>query len=241
MSSPGDIARTLVREQDRAGLGTILRGTDGAPYVSLVLTACDHAGQPVLLLSDLADHTKNSGEEARVSLLYDGTAGHADPLTGARVTLQGRIAKTDDARLRARFLARHPSASLYADFGDFNFYRVIVERAHMVAGFGRIHWIDASDYTLQLDPDNALSAREPDVVSHMNTDHNDAVALYANVLLGRAGAGWRMTGVDPEGADLRRGGEVARVPFDTVVADADGARAALVRLVKQARGARKRA
>jgi putative heme iron utilization protein len=71
----------------------------------------------------------------------------------------------------------------------------------------------------------------------MNADHADAVALYATRLLGRGGEGWRMTGVDPEGADLRRGGEVARLAFARRATTAESARAELVRLVKAARAA----
>ena len=46
----------------------------------------------------------------------------------------------------------------------------------------------------------------------MNADHADAVQLYASSLLGRAGEGWRMTGIDPEGLDLRRQSELAARP-----------------------------
>ena len=83
----------------------------------------------------------------------------------------------------------------------------------------------------------ALAEAETEIVAHMNADHTDAVQLYATKLLGRSGNGWALTGVDPEGADLKRGGEVARLPFDTIVRDAEGARAELVRLVKRARSA----
>jgi heme iron utilization protein len=69
----------------------------------------------------------------------------------------------------------------------------------------------------------------------MNDDHADAIQLYAEVLLGRGGHGWRMTGLDPDGCDLRRGSEWARLGFDLTVHDAEAARAELVRLVKHAR------
>ena len=39
---------------------------------------------------------------------------------------------------------------------------------------------------------------------------------------------WLLTGVDPEGCDLRQGAETARLWFDAPVGDADGARAELV-------------
>jgi putative heme iron utilization protein len=69
----------------------------------------------------------------------------------------------------------------------------------------------------------------------MNGDHADAVQLYATKLLGISGGGWTMTGIDPEGADLRRDGDVARVDFERPVLSAEAARAELVRLVKKAR------
>jgi putative heme iron utilization protein len=225
-------ARRLVRATPAAGLGTLT--ADGAPYTSLVLVAADHDASPLLLVSRLAEHTKNLQRDPRVSLLYDGTAGLEERLTGARVTLLGRISRTEDPICRARFLARHPSAAGYAGFADFAFFRVAVERAHLVAGFGRIHWIDGN--AIRFDGNHAaLAAAEAEIVAHMNADHADAVQLYATKLLGRSGEGWTLTGCDPEGCDLSRGAETARLDFDKPVSDAEGARVELVRLVKRAR------
>lgn len=136
---PAD-ARTLMRECPTAALGTML---DGAPYVSLVLVALDHDGAPLLLLSSLAQHTKNLAADPRVSLLFDGTAGLDDPLTGPRLTVLGRARPYDDPAALERYVAGHPSAALYAGFGDFRISRVEIERGHFVAGFGRIGWIEA--------------------------------------------------------------------------------------------------
>jgi putative heme iron utilization protein len=232
MSDTGNAARRLIRAQDRGSLATLLAG-DGTPYASLVLYATLPDATPILLLSALAEHTKNLRSDPRASLLVDGTAGLADPLTGARATLVGRLEEIADAAAPARYLARHPSAETYAGFGDFRFYALRFVRAHLVAGFGRIHWIDAAGI---LDPQPpALGERETDIVQHMNEDHAEAVGLYATRLLGRSGDGWRMTGIDAEGADLRREGEVARLDFGTRIADAEAARRELVRLVKEAR------
>lgn len=237
-ASPGKLARTVVRGLDRAALATIARGDTpeaGAPYASLVLVALDHGAAPLLLVSQLADHTRNLQADPRVSLLFDGTGGLAEPLTGPRVTVQGVAAPSSDPAVRARFLARHPGAAMYADFRDFAFWRVTPQRAHIVAGFGRIHWIEAAAFAYDATDAAALAAAEAGIVAHMNADHAEAVQLYAMRLLGRSGEGWIMTGIDPEGADLRRGGEIARLPFDAPVHDPDAARAALVRLVKRAR------
>jgi len=225
----------VMRGVDRAALATAQRDAAAWPYPSLVLTALDADGAPLLLISTLADHTRNLMEDPRCGLLFDGTAGLDEPLTGPRVSVLGTAARTDDPRHRDRFVARHPGAALYAGFGDFAVWRVTVERAHLVAGFGRIHWIAGGEIVHAAADVAALAGRDADVVDHMNADHADAVRLYATVLAGQPVGDWRMTGIDPEGFDLRWGGRIARVAFDRPVADAEAARVELVRLVKRAR------
>ena len=223
--------RRLARSCDRAALATSL---GGAPYASLVLVAADLDASPLLLLSDLARHSRNIAFDPRVSLLIDGTAGHPDPLAGPRLTLLGRAEAIADPRLLARFTARHPASRAYAGFGDFRLYRVVVERGHLVAGFGRIEWIDGVDLLLAA-ATTGLAEAEPAIVSHMNDDHADAIALYAHRLLGRGGAGWRVTGIDPEGLDLRCDGKTARLDFAAPVLTPATARAALIELSDKAR------
>ncbi len=148
--APAILCRRMIRAAERVTLATTAvkgkGGVDGRwPYASLVLAACDGPGNPLLLISDLADHTRNIRADARVSLLYDGTGGLDDPLTGPRVTLQGEAEQVEDSSLMDAYLDRHPSADTYAGFGDFHLFRVRPVRAHLVAGFGRIHWIEAGD------------------------------------------------------------------------------------------------
>ncbi len=231
--------RDLIRGLDRAALACLLPDPDGArPYASLVLVALDHDLSPILLLSDLAEHSKAIAADPHVSLLFDATLGLDQPLTGSRVSLVGRAVASggtsDDERLKRRYLARHPDASLYLAFKDFRFYRVVLERAHLVGGFGKIRWLDAHELQ-PAPPPAALLAAEPEIVTHMNADHADALDLYAHKLLGRGGQGWRMTGIDAEGIDLRLRGEVARLAWPEPIADAQGARKALVALAAKAR------
>lgn len=228
---PAATARRLMRALDRATLATSL---EGWPYASLVLVALDHDASPLLLLSDLAEHSKNIKRDPRLSLLFDGTAGRDDPLTGARVSVLGEARLDADPRRLARFIARHPAAAGYAGFADFKLYRVAVARAHLVAGFGKINWI-AADALLQPDADPGLAAAEPDILAHMNADHTDTLDLYAARLAGQTGTGWRLTGIDPEGADLRRGGNVARLDFGRPVRDAQEVRRAFIQLAQRAR------
>ena len=232
--SPESRSRALIRACDRAVLSTAMPD-EGWPYGSLVMTSCDHAARPLLLISDLAEHTKNLGFDARASLLFDGTVGMASPLSGARVTVMGRLTPTEDAALIGRYVARHPEAEMYLGFTDFGLFEMTVERAHTVAGFGLIDWIDAQDLLFDTQAYSDLSSAEADIVNHMNEDHADAVQLYATKLLGLEGGGWKMTGLDPEGADLRDGGRIGRLTFENPVGNAEAARAILVRLVNAAR------
>jgi hypothetical protein len=232
---PAVFGRLLARSRTRAALATSL---NGAPYASFVLITLDLDASPLLLLSDLAQHSRNIAFDPRVSLLLDGTEGLLDPLTGPRLTLLGRALPTNDPRCLGRFMSHHPASAAYAGFRDFRLYRIMVERGHLVAGFGRIEWINGDDFLFELDA-SALAAAETEILRHMNADHSDTVAHYACGLLGRTGTGWRMTGIDPEGLDLRHnadtGGETARIDFSTPIGTPEEARRALIALVEQAR------
>lgn len=225
--------RQLIRAADRATLATNLAG-EKWPYASFVMVACDFSAAPLLLISDLAEHTKNITGDSRASLLFEATAGLETPLTGLRATVLGRLELCADDALLARYARRHPDAAGYLEFADFNLYRLRPERIHMVAGFGAIDWFDA-DSILFSDDAADLARAEGNVVEHMNADHADAVTLYAEKLLGLPGAGWIMTGIDPEGCDLRLDGLCARLEFDNSIADPTSARAMLVGLVKKSR------
>jgi putative heme iron utilization protein len=146
MADPKELVTTvreLLRRAPRASLAT--SNEAGAPYASLVLVADDERGAPLLLLSDLAEHTKNLARDARASVLVEAADG-GDPLAAPRATFLGTMARVADEAMRARFVARHPSAAVYAGFADFAVHRLEVERVHLVAGFGRIDWISGRDY-----------------------------------------------------------------------------------------------
>ena len=80
-----------------------------------------------------------------------------------------------------------------------------------------------------------LAEAEEGIVAHMNEDHADAVQLYAHRLLKRTGNGWKMTGIDRAGIDLRKGGDVGRLEFDMPLSAVEEARGVLVSLVAKAR------
>jgi len=230
-SFSADEARNLLRRARTATLGTV-NADDGVPYASLVNVATDVRGLPLLLVSTLAWHTRNLLADARASLMVAEVPPSGDALTGPRVTVMGRFARVDDPLLRRRYLARHPAAELYAGFGDFAFWRMEAERAHAVAGFGRIETIPADEMFPSVDE---MTALEEGAIAHMNEDHDDAIQRYAERLLGASPGGWKIAGIDPDGADLRRGEDVLRLPFAKPVYTAGALRKLLADLGGQSK------
>jgi heme oxygenase (biliverdin-IX-beta and delta-forming) len=226
-------AKKLLREARSGALATLMQKS-GDPYCSLVNVATTIGGVPVLLLSQLAVHTKNLLSDSRASLMLDERK-EGDPLEGARVMLMGRCAKDEDPATRIAYLRRHPDAEMYANFSDFSFYRMEVGGAHLVAGFGRIVDLKPQDMLTDISDAKALVEAEGDAIAHMNTDHADACRLYATKLLGAADGDWRCVGIDPEGIELQNERMVLRLTFPQRVIALGPLRAILKELADKAR------
>jgi putative heme iron utilization protein len=207
---PGQEAKRLIRTARRGALAT--KDVDsGGPYASLVAVATAADGAPVLLLSTLARHTRNFLADAKVSLLVEDVS-LADPLAGSRVSIMGTISPTDDPGSLRRYKARHPASS-FSGFGDFSFYRIEPESAHLVAGFGRISTLPREAIMTRVADAAELLDAEEGAVAHMNEHHADALGLYATKLLGAPEASWRCDGLDPEGLEISANGRALYVRF----------------------------
>jgi putative heme iron utilization protein len=234
--SAAKLARSLLRRSRQGALATLMPGS-GDPYCSLVNLASHFDGTPILLVSRLAIHTRNILADPRVSLMLDERA-PGDPLEGARIMLAGTaVAAADNeaADLRRRYLNTHPSAETFVDFADFGFFRIVPSGVHLVAGFGRIVDLAASDILTDLGDADALLASESDIIEHMNADHLDTMNLYATRLLGASSADWRCTGCDPDGMDMQNGLETVRLEFPRRIVSPVALRQVLKELAAQAR------
>lgn len=228
-------ARLLMRRCGQATLATTFRPDDdperdgamaGMPYASLVLVALCADATPLLLLSGLSDHTRNLQADPRACLLFDGTAGRSLPIAGPRVSVMGRVEVIENPALMARFLARHPGARLFAGFADFQLYRLVVTRVHLVAGFAAAFWLEPDAVLAPAATANAFSRQEADgttaemaTVSQINSAF-PAVLTEAAVHAGGSGEGWKMTALDPDGADLLGPSGRLRLLFPCPAADA---------------------
>jgi len=235
---PAATARLLLRTSRFGALAT-LQADAVKPFCSLVNLATMPDASPILLISRLAEHTKNILIRNAVSLMVSAQDA-GDPLAAPRISLVGTAElvaeETARATARRRYLAAHPSSEVFVDFGDFAFYRIAIERAHLVAGFGRIVDLGSEQVLTDISDAGALLASEDGAVAHMNADHQDALALYAGHFAGVTGGNWRCIGIDPEGLDMRdEAGRGLRVIFPRRIVAPGALRSVLKELADDAR------
>lgn len=231
INNNGDAARRFVRGQHSGVLSTISQRVEGFPFGSVAPFILDHTGCPVILISTLAEHTKNIDADPRVSLIVQPY--NPDMQVAGRVTLLGRAQRLDDkSALGPRYLRFHPQAESYFAMHDFNFYRIEPVRIRYIGGFGKIHWVEPEHYLL---PQSDLARQETDVLAHMNADHADNLRAYCRHVHGVETAQATMIGIDPDGFDVRTDNADLRFEFATRISNAQEARLALVALAQAAR------
>ncbi len=196
------LAKLLLRTVRAGALATVDGGT-GFPFASLVTVATDLDGSPLLLMSRLAAHTANLDRDPRASILL-AQGGKGDPLAHPRLTVLGRIARTEEPRARARFLARQPKAKLYAGFADFAVWRMDMTGAHLNGGFARATTLSAEEIRTDLSGAEDLLAVEESAVAHMNEDHGEALRPVCDPARRRSGCGLACDRPRPRG-DRSRG------------------------------------
>jgi heme oxygenase (biliverdin-IX-beta and delta-forming) len=134
--------RSLLSSQRHGVLATLSARYAGWPFASVTPYALTEHDEPILLLSTLAEHTRNVLADTRASLFVQDDA--PDPQAAARVTLLGRVApvsQTELSALRERYLERHPTAANYFAMADFGLYLLRPEAVRFVGGFGEMGWV----------------------------------------------------------------------------------------------------
>ena len=244
-ASAADHARTLAATHHRGSLSTLALDPPGFPFGSVVSFTLDDTGRPLMVISTMAEHTRNAAADGRASLLVaepvpEGT----DPLAAGRVTLVGTLSRVPDDEQQAatdRVVAALPGVGYYAGFTDFACWRLAVTHVRWVGGFGRMSWVGADDYAAAaVDP---VLPHAAGVIEHMNDDHADAGVLICARQSGRGDlTAARMVGVDRFGGDYDATAAdgrpvVVRVPFPEPAASTEDVRRHLVAAVREARAA----
>jgi putative heme iron utilization protein len=233
-------ALQFLRSTRSGVLSTFSAKYAGYPFGSVAPFVLDQSGQPVILISTIAEHTHNIVANPKVSLLV--FAGDDDLQANARLTLIGEAKLIDkqDVDLRARYLRYLPQAASYFDMHDFNFYRIEIAHIRYIAGFGRMGWIDGTELThTQLLASSALATQEASIIEHMNTDHVHSLVAYCKHFHQIEATHAQMLGIDRDGFDVKvtdaqHNTQVLRFHVDQPIEDAQSARVALVAMSKAA-------
>ena len=135
-------ARALFLEQKHGVLSTISKTVAGYPFGSVVPYSIDQSGSPIILISDIAQHTKNIMADGRVSLTILDYA-TADIQANARLTLLAQA--FPPIMMKEEIAARHyryfPESRDYHRTHDFGFFRLNLKKIRYIGGFGEIHWL----------------------------------------------------------------------------------------------------
>lgn len=218
-------ARQLLRAHRYGALCTLSKKFDGHPFGSITPYLVDHDGSLLILISALAEHTKNIRHDPRTSLI---THNQDDP----HIQMQGRVTFVGTAQLAAakeepgrRYLRYFPEAQAHFAMHDFSFYRIHPIAIRYIGGFGNIHWVKTEDYTV---PPYPLIGQEEDIIAHMNADHIDTLRHCCQHFHSCEATDVEMLGIDCDGFDVRADDKVLRMKFPEPVLDAQQARQVLV-------------
>jgi len=206
---------------------------EGYPFGSVALFVLNHQGMPTILISTIAEHTKNIIQNSKVSLVV--FSNEDDLQANARLTLLATVEQTDknNELMRARYLRYIPQAAQYFDMHDFNFYTLYITHARYIAGFGKMGWVEGDAMNI---PSNPLFIEETSILEHMNADHSQNLKAYCMHYHQIKADSVEMIGIDSLGFDVRTDvNTILRFHFETPISNAQEARAALVSMAKACR------
>ncbi|WP_066246111.1 HugZ family protein [Beggiatoa leptomitoformis] len=233
MSDKSIEARALLLENKHGVLSTLLADDPQYPFGSIVPYCLDRLGNPLILISRLAQHSKNILAHPKVSLtINQATTGNV--LMAPRLTCLADVGSlaTDDEDSKTRYYRYYPEGEAYHQQLDFHFYRLIIKKALYIGGFGRIEWL-ASD---ELVKPNPLSAEEEQqVLTHFNTEHQAALRHYYQTsqhVVIDVRQTLTMVGVDSDGFDVRAVERLHRFAFNQTIKDITEVRQALVAMAQ---------
>jgi len=221
------LARQLFNSRSYGILSTLSKEIDGYPFGSVTPYVVDKYGHPIVLISELAQHTKNISANPKVSLtVIEGDKG-GDIQAYGRVTYIGNaemIAKDSDSA--KRYLRYYPGANRYFDAHNFNFYKISFVRGRYIGGFGKIFWLEEGEFVQE----NPFSEEEElEIIGHMNKDHNETMRKYFHEQLKKNPV---LMGVDKEGCDITVGKERYRFTFNHPISSDYDIKTALTELMK---------
>jgi putative heme iron utilization protein len=216
-----------------AVLSTHSIDVEGFPFGSTTPYCLDANFVPNILVSSIAQHTKNIVANNKVSLFISEQSSQTNKQALGRLTYLGEALKvTEDAAIKQRYLNYFPEARDYFSTHNFSFYQIRPVRLRFIGGFGKIYWIEKES----LNVTNIFSIEaETKIIEHMNQDHLHNLKDYARSFLkheAQTDDTFRLCGLDQFGFDLCVNGSTHRIAFEEALSDPSEARSVFVKMAK---------
>ena len=147
MSSEATAVIKLIDQQSFGILSTYSVDVEGFPFGSVTPYSLTDDKHPLILISNIAQHTKNIIKDNRVSLmvlenLQDGTQ---DPQKHGRASILGRATPLDSQADEAKYenyYQQFPESRAYQNTHGFQLYEIKPVRIRYIGGFGKIFWLE---------------------------------------------------------------------------------------------------
>lgn len=228
-------ARSLLHRRHFGILGTISVKLEGFPFGSIVPYCIDGDGKPIVLISTIAQHTKNIVQDNRCSLTI--SLEEEDVQAKGRLCIIGNMESlsSEAGDVRELYYRHFPQARKYGEAHNFSFYHLNPISVRYIGGFGAIYWIEPSEF-LYANPFHGKG--EQRMVDHMNADHHASLLRYLSHFKGMeigTDSDVRMVGINEYGFDVFVDKKKVRFEFEHPIKNATEARETLVAMAKAAR------
>ena len=191
---------------------------DGYPFGSVLPMCRDSGGRPLLMISHLAQHTRNLDGDPKCSLtLVD--SNHADVQQWTRLTCLADAESCSSSSALERYYRYFPEGRHYHKELNFRLYRLQPRQFYLIAGFGSARWFDVSRV---LEAPLFPAAEELEILYQLNArDHNLLSRFLSSRHQKLSDTEIHAVGADPQGLDLRQGENLIRYPFDSPFPEAN--------------------
>lgn len=228
-------ARRLFNSKSFGILSTLSLKLEGFPFGSVVPYCLDNEGMAVVLISTIAEHTKNISNDDRCSITI--IMDNEDVQSNGRLCVIGNmeLLPTIETDVKERYYRHFPNSKTYNTAHDFFFYRLLPISIRYIGGFGKIYWFDPLEFLIN----NPFQGNDENkMTDHMNKDHQKDLVSYCERYKKMSmvlNANVRMVGIDSLGFDVFVNDKKVRFDFEQPVKNALDAREALVALSKGAK------
>lgn len=173
--------RTNMLASFAGSLATICRDQHalaGYPLSSVVPFMLDETFRPVVLIANIAEHTRNAEVSPKASIFLRERMDGGDVQKQWRICLVGDLLPVPEPEIEAiavKYYQHYPDAKNYHRMHNFYFYRLDIKKYRIIMGFGDIRWVKGE---LAFEPCPFSSEERTGMIRHMNEDHRSVMGKY---------------------------------------------------------------